>query len=178
MHTVDPNNSRQQFAELLHQHQRIVAKVASVYSYGAQEREDLSQEIILQLWRAWPGFRAESSFATWAFRVALNTALFQRRKSHKGRVASLEDGSSEPAAPKAADPAEAREDIELLQGCIRALPELDRALVLMHLEARPQGEIAEFTGLSVGNVGVRLHRIRHTLRECLSAHGYTEEPST
>ena len=171
----DSQESRSRFVDLLHEHQRIVSKVSSVYAAGTDGREDLSQEIVMQLWRAWPSFRGDSSFATWAFRVALNTALFQRRKAARDRGHAADGDPHQIAAPRMADPMETKEAVELLYECIRTLRELDRAIVLMHLEARPHAEIAEFTGLSTGNVTVRLHRIKKSLRECLAARGHVEE---
>ncbi len=81
------------------------------------------------------------------------------------------------AATGERDPAEAKEGSSLLYECIQALRAVDRALVLLHLEGRAHGEIAETLGLSTGNVGVRLHRIKANLRECLIARGYVEEPT-
>ncbi len=179
MEFTPPRDPRHRFVDLLHEHQRIVRKICAVYAAGPEEREDLFQEIVMQLWRSWPSFRGDSSFATWAYRVALNTALFRRRKEAAERVVPARDdkGGGLEAEPAASEPdvAEAKEGIELLYDCIRKLRELDRAIVLQHLEARPHAEIAEFTGLSVGNVAVRLHRIKNSLRECLTAGGYDEE---
>lgn len=152
----------------------MVNKVCWVYSGSAEEREDLFQEVVMQLWRAWPTFRGDSSFATWAYRVALNTALFRRRKAGAER-AREQDADLPLPAPEAPDPAETSEAVHLLHRCIRELREVDRAIVLLHLEQRPNGEIAEFTGLSTGNVAVRLHRIKNALRQCLASHGYDEE---
>jgi len=175
MNRNTPAESSGEFVEQLHEHQRIVRKVCSVYAAGMEERDELFQEIVAQLWTAWPGFRRESSFSTWAFRVALNTALFRGRSAaREGRGESPEVLDRTPA-PSEPDPVEREEASALLYGCIRDLKELDRAIVLMHLEERPQYEIAEFTGLTSGNVSVRLHRIKNTLRKCLAARGYTEE---
>ncbi len=177
MSSNGPRDSRRRFLDLLHGHQRMVRKVCAVYAAGPEEREDLFQEIVMQLWRAWPSFRGDSSFATWAYRVALNTALFRRRKAVTERSVAAKDpeASTSAPAPSEPDPAETKEAVQLLHECIRTLRELDRAIVLLHLEARPHAEIAEFTGLSTGNVTVRLHRIKNTLRECLAARGYVEE---
>lgn len=179
MEFTPARDDRGEFVDLLHQHQRILHKVCAVYAAQREEREDLLQEIVMQLWRSWPSFRGDSTFTTWAYRVALNTALFWRRKGAADRTvpaAQYSEGQLDPE-PVTIEPreVEVREGIELLYDCVRKLPELDRAIVLQHLEARPHAEIAEFTGLSVGNVAVRLHRIKQALRECLAACGYGEE---
>lgn len=166
---------RQGFVDRLHEHQRIVRKVCTVWAAGPEEREDLFQEIVMHLWRAYPSFRGESSFSTWAYRVALNTALFRRRSAAtRPREEGSEEAEAAPAPP-GADPTEVREDVQLLYDCIRELRELDRGIVLLHLEGRPHAEIAEITGLTTGNVDVRIHRIKKSLRECLVARGYVGE---
>ncbi len=175
MTTRSPDPDKREFVELLRVHQRIAQKVSSIYAVGIADRDDLFQEIVMQLWRAWPSFRGEASFATWAFRVALNTALFRKRRAARGRAPLGQEMLGTVPAPSVQDPLEAREAAELLHECIRSLPEFDRAIVLMHLEARPHSEIAEFTGLTTGNVDVRLHRSKKTLRECLRRRGYVEE---
>lgn len=173
----DLRKTRERFVELLHEHQRVVSKIASLYAADRSDREDLFQEILVQLWRAWPAFRGEASFATWAYRVALNTALFRRRKA-RAEASALGAAGPDPAgvpAPSDADPLESGEAARLLHECIRALPELDRAIVLLHLEERAHTEIAAITGLSRGNVDVRLHRIRKELRRALLARGIAAE---
>lgn len=175
---------RREFVERLHEHQRIVHKVCAVYAGGPEEREDLFQEIAVQLWRAYPSFRGDSSFATWAYRVALNTALFRRRSAaarpreksstEVGEIAATSPGPEGREGRDGPGALEVREDVRLLHECIRELRELDRAIVLLHLEGRPHAEIASVTGLSTGNVDVRVHRIKRTLRERLLARGYVE----
>ncbi len=168
---------RRQFVERLHEHQRVVRRISAVYANGHQEREDLFQEIVMQLWRSYASFREESSFATWAYRVALNTALFSRRKAsaRPSATALAAEGPDAPTVPTGPDPTETKEGVQLLYGCIHELRELDRAIVLLHLEGTAHAEIAEITGLAVGNVAVRILRIKKRLRECLLTRGYVME---
>jgi len=162
---------QQEFAALLHAHQGIVRRVAGLWASGPEERSDLFQEIALQLWRSFASFRGEASFATWAWRVALNTAILRRRRAGRRPRHETSDVAAvaAPAAPVEGD------DVQLLYSCIRELPELDRAIVLLHLEGRPHAEIGAITGLSTGAIDVRIHRIRRTLKERLLARGYGRE---
>ncbi|MCK4878998.1 MAG: RNA polymerase sigma factor [Bacteroidales bacterium] len=67
--------THQHFLELIHRHQSIIHKICFVYSKNRSDREDLQQEIILQLWKSFPSFQENAAFSTWMYRVALNTAI-------------------------------------------------------------------------------------------------------
>lgn len=154
---------QREFLDFVEAHQGIVHKVCALYAVRDGERQDLRQEILMQLWRSFPSFHGGSRFSTWMYRVALNTALLARRKqSSRPLCGSLPE--PEPAAPH---PPAADLDVEQLHRCIRRLPELDRAVILLYLEQHRHEEIAELTGLSRPAVGVRIVRIKKRLRECL-----------
>lgn len=149
------------FLELLDAHQRVIARVARLYARDAVDREDLEQEIVLAAWRSFEHFRGEAAFSTYLYRVALNTALMRVRKRYREPVRSSDvDVERIPArgAPNGA------EDVERLHAAIRELSPLDRGLVLMVLDDQSHAEIAAVTGLSEGNVTVRLVRARARLR--------------
>lgn len=165
-------NPRQEaFLDLLLEHQGILHKVSALYAADAQDREDLRQEVVLALWRAWPAFRGEAKVSTWMYRVALNVALLRARRRGARREVGIEE---EPLARPGRDE-DADEGLRLLQACIRELPEVDRAIVLLHLEKHSYDEIAALTGLTRSNVSVRLVRLKARLRERLLARGYRTE---
>lgn len=150
------------FLDRVHEHQGIVRRVCSLYAVNRDERDDLYQEIVLQLWRAFPGFRGDSKFSTWMYRVALNTALLSRRRgAHRVRTTTDVDLADAPAAAPERDD----DDVRALYAAIRTLPTLDRAIVLLYLEQHSHDEIAAITGLETKNVGVRIVRIKKRLRE-------------
>jgi RNA polymerase sigma-70 factor (ECF subfamily) len=103
------------------------------------------------------------------YRVALNTALLYRRKQTRQRPTVSIDDVDVPSTDSHSD-ANA-EDVQLLYRCIQELPKLDRAIILMQLEQNSYRDIAEVTGLSEGNVGVRLVRIKQKLRAMLEERG-------
>jgi RNA polymerase sigma-70 factor (ECF subfamily) len=147
-------------------HQGILHRIAAVYADDPAEREDLMQDMLVQLWGAWSSFRAESALSTWMYRVALNTALLdRRRKSRRPILRPLSDLDTLRAVAPVPD--ESETDIRNLYACIRGLPELDRALILLQLEQHDYEQIAAITGLTRSNVSVRLVRIRRRLRRCL-----------
>lgn len=154
---------RERFVQRLDEHQGILHRIAAVYASRPEDRRDLVQEIVLQLWRARASFEERSRFSTWAYRVALNTALsFRRAQRNRPAPAELD----EPASPVAPEPGD---DVEALERAIRELPELDRAVILLRLEEKSYEEIAAITGLGRASVGVRLVRIKERLHRRLSA---------
>ena len=154
------------FQRWLKEHAGLVFKVARAFAAGDADRDDLVQEMLLQLWRSLPRFEGKASESTWIYRVALNTALAWHRREHKHRAARmplLEE------LPQADDPM-ARERDELvanLYAAIRRLPKVDAALVLLYLDDLSYREMAEVLGISETNVGVKLNRVRKTLAELM-----------
>ena len=161
---TDPRRQAR-FIDLVQVHQGAIRKVAALYARDPADREDLVQEITLQLWRSFGAFRGESAFSTYLYRVALNTALLgSRRASTRPRI----DGGrpvEEIVAPGASGD---DEDVERLYDAIRKLRPIDRAIVLLVLEERSHAEIASVIGLAPGNVSVRLARSKAALRKLLS----------
>jgi len=156
--------THQHFLELIHKHQSIIHKICFVYSNNRPDREDLQQEIILQLWKSFPSFQESSAFSTWMYRVALNTAINQTR-----RPGLLIDTSSSPEIPyDPSDSYQLSEEIQILFRAISKLKKVERAIVLLWLEERSYEEIAEAIGITVKNVSVKLVRIRSRLAELIS----------
>jgi RNA polymerase sigma-70 factor (ECF subfamily) len=161
------------FVERVYAAQGILHRICAVYTQDKESRNDLRQEILLQLWRSYSSFRNQSTFSTWMYRVALNTALMYRRKQKRRWLTVSIDDVSPPQAED--DSATDDEDVQLLYRCIQELPRLDRAVILMQLEQKSYQEIANVTGLSEGNVSVRIVRIKQKLRTMLEERGYTGE---
>ena len=159
---------RPRFAALLEQHRGIVLKVARGYCRHPEDRLDLVQEISVQAWAAFEDFDpARARFSTWLYRLALNVAISQwRRQQHRQRHHTPLDDAL-PAADDRAPP-EQRHALHQLELAIHALPPLDRALMLLHLDDHDHRQIAEVLGISVANVSTRLHRLRQQLRTRLN----------
>jgi RNA polymerase sigma factor (sigma-70 family) len=154
-----------EFHTLLEAHRRIVFKVAGTYARHAEDRADLAQEIATQLWRAFPGFDpARGSFSTWMYRIALNVAISQARGQRPGQLEPLEDAHADVAGDDGSGPEQA-DAARVLQRLIAALDPLDRALLLLYLDERPQREIAEVLGISETNVATKIGRLKQRLRQ-------------
>jgi len=158
------NRIHQQFLELIHRHQSIIHKVCFIYAKNSSDREDLQQEIILQLWKSYPSFKGDAAFSTWMYRVALNTAINQTR-----RPGLVVDSTSTPDVPY--DPADSyhlSEEIQILYRAISRLRKIEKAVILLWLEERSYEEIAASIGITVKNVSVKLVRTKEKLAEIIT----------
>ena len=163
---------QERFVDLVHAHQGAIRKVVTLYAENDADRDDLFQEIVLQLWRSFDAFRGEAAFSTFLYRVALNTALMRLRRAYRRPEISGGTALDEFPAPSAGpDPG----DVERLHAAIRRLGPLDRAIILLVLEERSHEEIAAVTGITARNVNVRVVRIKERLRALLGVAGHDEE---
>lgn len=152
------------FLDQLNQHMGIAYRISRAYQPDADERADLLQEMIYQLWRAYASFREEAKFSTWMYRVCLNTALAYRRTDRKRQHEPLLERHEQVPEPPHDDRQEA---INALYDAIATLSPLNNAIVLLYLEGLSYEEIASITGLSKTNVSVRLVRIKKEVESYL-----------
>ncbi len=153
----------QVFVQTINQHQGILHKVCRIYGNSVIEREDLFQEIVLQLWKAFPSFRNESKITTWMYRIALNTAISGLRKK-KIHITELEKNSFqiEDKTDFTLD-----ENLQQLYKAIDYLSDIEKSIILLYLEDKPYDEIAEITGITANYVAVKMNRIKEKLRTLL-----------
>ncbi|MCX7637567.1 MAG: RNA polymerase sigma factor [Cyclobacteriaceae bacterium] len=155
------------FIELINQHQGLIHKVCIMYETDREAREDLFQEIVLQLWKSFPTFRGDAKITTWMYRIALNTAISGLRKQNRSiQTQDLSEYHFNLSEPESDNK---EEDFERLQWAIRQLSEIERAMIMMALDEVPYEEIAETMGITQNNVRVRMNRIREKLRKILKA---------
>ncbi len=151
------------FVTVVNEHQALLRRVCRLYCADPTDREDLFQEIVLQLWRAWPRFEPRAKRSTWLYRIALNVAISDFRGRTR-RPPPDRLGDHVPELPDDPAAAEAQADIEQLYRAIERLSEVEKAFILLYLEERSYEEIADILGITVNNARVRLHRIQDKLR--------------
>ena len=154
---------------LLEENKARIMRLASVYTRTRADREDVFQDIAIQLWRALPSFRGEAQTSTWVYRIALNVAMrsgeriqrtARRHVPMSDTAASWFDAGSEYSQESPA--------IEHLRHCVKKLPEPQRTVVMLTLEECEYREIAAVTGLTESNVGVILSRVKKHLLNCIN----------
>lgn len=151
------------FLKIVEDNQGIIYKVCKMYRDTKEDQEDLFQEIVLQLWKAFPEFRKESKVSTWMYRIALNTAIAIFRKN---RV-ELEFIESIPKSYQPNNEDIMSENEERMFEAIRKLNKAERAIIALYLEDYPYKEIAKITGISENYIGVKISRIKETLKNIL-----------
>lgn len=165
-----PDSEATNFTAMLHEHQFLLHKVASMYTATESDCLDLMQDIRLQLWRAFPSYDADRRFSTWMYRIALNVSISSLRHNSKPirRTVSLENLPFEVADGTEVG-LEEDERVFFLRSFIAELVPLDRALLLLHLEEIRHREIAEVLGISESNVSTKLMRLKGRLRAYIVA---------
>jgi RNA polymerase sigma-70 factor (ECF subfamily) len=137
-----------------------------MYETDREARNDLFQEIVLQLWRSFHTFRGDAKITTWMYRIALNTAISGlRKRSRKIQTQDLQEGHLNISEDGHEDH---EENLQRLKWAIRKLSEIERAMIIMALDEVPYEEIAEAIGITQNNVRVRMNRIREKLRKLMS----------
>lgn len=164
---ADNNHNELIFLQLIRDNTGILYKICHLYCRNTDDREDLMQEMIYQLWRSGQKFDANYKFSTWMYRIALNVAIsFYRKESRSGvRVALGGDLRLMELEDKSPGNEDLEEKIDLLQVFISELGELDKALMILYLEERPYREIAEILGITETNVATKLSRIKGRLKQ-------------
>ena len=152
------------FAQLVVRHQDRVTRLAYRLLGWQGEVEDVVQDVFVAVLRNLPGFRGESQFATWLYRITVNECRRARRK-RLWRMSFWK----KTAAPAERDPVGEREVSEKVREAVRRLPARSRdVVVLRYLEDLPISEIGRILGLKPNAVEVRLSRARRQLQAALA----------
>lgn len=155
-------NTEQEFLSVIKSYERVIYKVCYVYASKNAPLNDLYQEVVLNIWKAFTKFRGESKISTWIYRIALNTCIsFIRKEKNVPEIVTLTQEVNWMTEEQ--DELQAMlKDLYLL---INRLGELDKSIVLLYLEEKSYEEIAEITGLTITNVATKLSRIKDKLRK-------------
>lgn len=153
------------FAEWLEGYQSLLFKVVSVYAFTPSDRDDLFQEVAVQLWRSIPGFRGECSVKSWIYRVASNSAIAWTKR--EARYRKGRQPFDERAHVLSETDAGLSDRLQWLYARIGELDRIDRSLALMFLDGFSHQEIAATLGVSETNVGVKIHRLKSRLAQLI-----------
>ena len=156
-----------EFVNLLEDNQNILHKICKLYTGDLASHQDLFQEMVIQLWKSYPKFRGESKFSTWAYRVALNTAI----SLYRGKKTKIETVDWDQALTNIRYEeynSEIEDQLKMLYDAVRQLNDIDKALVYMYLEDKDYAEISETLGISEVNARVKMNRIKSKLKQILS----------
>ncbi len=163
---------QERFQTVVDQHKKILYKVCNSYCRNRDDRDDLAQEIIIQLWRSFGKFDERYQFSTWMYRIALNVAIsFYRRENTRTRYVISDEQHLLEAIDEAKDQPE---EIRFLYEIIEGLDPLNKALVLLYLDGNNYQEIAEVLGISETNVATKISRLKSKMKQEFQGTGQAE----
>lgn len=143
-------------------HAGIIIKICRAYTDSQEDFEDFYQEACLQIWKSKDAFQERSKWSTWVYRITLNVCLtLSKKNNRRDQNTNFSQDISEN------NKAFENEHLNLLYDAIKQLSEVDRAIILLHLEENPYKEIAAIIGTSANNIAVRINRIKKQLKTIL-----------
>lgn len=153
------------FLSIIQSNKGIIYKVTNMYCKNVEDRQDLSQEIIIQLWKSFDNYDDKFKHSTWIYRISLNVAIsFYRKENSRRKIANpLINGIIDFSDDIFNEDTEM--DLKILQQLISQLKDLDKALMLLYLEEKSHKEIAQIIGISETNVATKINRIKNNFKE-------------
>lgn len=157
-----PTETEQEFMQIIRDSERIIYKICYMYTTPQVSLNDLYQEVVLNLWKAFPKFRHECKTSTWLYRIALNTCIsYFRKEKNTPDFVTLTNEADQLTDEN--DPVQ--EMLRQMYRMISHLRQLDKSIILLYLEDKSYSEMAEITGLSVTNIATKLSRIKEKLKK-------------
>ena len=160
---MDKQEQQHLFESIMEQHKGILFKVARAYCLDEEDRQDLIQEMMIQIWQSIHKYDEQYKISTWLYRISLNVAISFYRKSST-RAKKYIELNEQTVEAFDEDKSENERQLKLLEHFISELKEIDKALLILYLEDKSHAEIAEIVGISVSNVGTKIGRIKENLK--------------
>jgi RNA polymerase sigma-70 factor (ECF subfamily) len=158
---MDKQDQELLFQSILEHHKGILFKVARAYCPDEEDRQDLIQEMMIQIWQSVHKYDDRYKLSTWLYRISLNVAIsFYRKSSARARNVSNLDVQD--------DETDIEPQLKLLETFISELKDIDKALMILYLEDKSHAEMADIMGMSTSNVGTKIGRIKASLKDRFS----------
>ena len=161
---MDRQAAEKEFESHIKEHELLLHKVCYMYAYNNTDRQDLFQEIVIQLWKAFPNFKGDAKISTWMYRIAINTAITGLRKA-KQLITSYEPHTIPEHAVDEATSLQKEEQVKELYNAIDRLNQVEKAIVMLYMEDRSYEEMEEILGINQGNLRVKMNRIKDKLKQ-------------
>ncbi len=161
---MEKENIEKQFEALIRENELLIHRVCKMYAFAEDDRQDLFQDIVIQLWRAFPKFEARSKFSTWLYRIALNVAITSLRRQ-KNFIDSYEPSQLPQYIDDPANGEAEEERLNQLYKTIEQLNKVEKAIVMLYMEEKTYQEMEEILGINQGNLRVKMNRIKEKIRQ-------------
>ena len=158
----------QDFIEFVDNHRKLIYKICRMYCRNDALVKDVGQEILTQLWTAFPKYNNSTKPSTWIYRIALNTAIscYRREKKHRDRRADIDQSVFLMAEEYELDDTD--EQIRRLYAFMEQFSELDKALLMLYLDENSYEDIAGILGITVTNVATKISRLKQRLKKLMT----------
>jgi len=160
---VQKQDLERQFERHINEHKALLYKICRIYAYTDDDKQDLFQEIVIQLWKAYPRFKGGSLFSTWLYRVAINTCISGLRKQKQNIMVSAPVSEYEHIGDDSSS--EAEDQLQQLYAAIEHLNDIEKAIVMLYMEDHSYAEMEDILGISQGTLRVKMNRIKEKLRQ-------------
>jgi RNA polymerase sigma factor (sigma-70 family) len=155
---------QERFMALIEAHKKLIYKVSNTYGKKPEDRHDLVQEIILQIWKSWHTYDDRYKLSTWLYRIALNTAIsFYRKENRRQNTVTPFSENLINFEAENKDVA-LEENLKLLHQFIDQLTALNKALMILYLDNHSYQEMADILGITETNVATKVSRIKNQLK--------------
>lgn len=165
------NPTEAAFLRLVNQHKGILYKASRIYADSMEDREDLQQEILIQLWKSYQNFKGNSEFSTWMYRVAINTAITYLKKEKKRTSNHTDAPHHFEVQQEDYNPARDQQ-LDFFYSAVQELNALEKAVIFYFMEGMSHKEIGSNLGLSEGNARVKLNRTKEKIQQIIKKSGY------
>lgn len=156
--------NRETFVQLMQSNRGIILKICNSYCTDKDDRDDLAQEIIFNLWKAFANYTPDYKFSTWMYRIGLNVAISFYRKEMRSIRFNTYSEDLMVFDDEDENKWEEESSLGLLQKFILELKEIDKSIMLLYLDQKSYGEIAEIVGITETNVATKISRIKINLK--------------
>jgi RNA polymerase sigma factor (sigma-70 family) len=153
-----------EFLIVLEENIGIVMKISRAYTNTFHDKEDLVNDIVIELWKTFKRFKGNSKISTWIYRVALNTSMNFRRKKKNDSLFKFTYDSKQVEGFSWLIEQDNSEESEVLYRCIDELDDMNKAIILLYLDGNSHDEISEISGISKTNVGTKISRIKEQIK--------------
>ncbi|MGI9583598.1 RNA polymerase sigma factor [Chryseobacterium sp. RRHN12] len=165
------NPTETTFLKLVNRHKGILYKASRIYADSVEDREDLQQEILIQLWKSYQNFKGNSEFSTWMYRVAINTAITYLKKEKQRSRNHTDVPHHFEVQQEDYNPTRDRQ-LEIFYSAVQELNPLEKAVIFYFMEGMSHKEIGNNLGLSEGNARVKLNRTKEKIQQIIKKSGY------
>jgi RNA polymerase sigma factor (sigma-70 family) len=155
---------KDQFLYLIQQNKKLIFKVCNAYCHDFEDRKDLVQEVIIQLWKSFDKYDEKFKLSTWMYRIALNTAISHYRAGRKRKNSTVSINESLLDLAEENDTAELDSRVQLLYTFISQFDKLNKALMILYLDNNSYKDIAEVLGITETNVATKINRLKKQLK--------------